>query len=62
MVVLGGGCWLQAHKVYLEGTEHRTAAFKKLTTSDAAAARVIEQRMKKLLKLQVGACAACLLG
>lgn len=44
---------LQAHKVYLEGTEHRTAAFNKLTQGDASAARVIEQRMKKLIKLQV---------
>jgi hypothetical protein len=44
---------LQAHKVYLEGTEHRTAAFNKLTQGDAGAARVIEQRMKKLIKLQV---------
>jgi hypothetical protein len=44
---------LQAHKAYLEGTEHRTASFKSLTKSDAAAAHVIEQRMKKLIKLQV---------
>lgn len=43
----------QAHKAYLEGTEHRTASFKSLTKSDAAAAKVIEQRMKKLMKLQV---------
>eukprot|EP00878_Enallax_costatus_P040119 GHUV01046111.1.p1 GENE.GHUV01046111.1~~GHUV01046111.1.p1 ORF type:complete len:182 (+),score=78.90 GHUV01046111.1:592-1137(+) len=42
----------QAHKAYLEGTEHRTASFKSLTKSDAAAAKVIEQRMKKLMKLQ----------
>jgi hypothetical protein len=46
---------LQAHKAYLEGTEHRTASFRSLTKSDAAAAHVIEQRMKKLMKLQVGA-------
>lgn len=39
--------------MYLEGTEHRTAAFNKLTQGDAGAARVIEQRMKKLIKLQV---------
>jgi hypothetical protein len=45
---------LQAHKAYLEGTEHRTASFRSLTKSDAAAAHVIEQRMKKLMKLQVG--------
>lgn len=44
---------VQAHKAYLEGTEHRTASFKSLTSSDAAAAKVIEQRMKKLMKLQV---------
>jgi hypothetical protein len=43
----------QAHKAYLEGTEHRTASFKSLTKSDAAVAHVIEQRMKKLIKLQV---------
>lgn len=46
----------QAHKVYLEGTEHRTAAFNKLTQGDADAARVIEQRMKQLHKLQVCVC------
>lgn len=46
--------WLvQAHKAYLEGTEHRTSSFKTLTQNDAAAAHVIEQRMKKLMKLQV---------
>lgn len=39
--------------MYLEGTEHRTAAFNKLTQGDADAARVIEQRMKQLHKLQV---------
>lgn len=43
----------QAHKVYLDSTEHRTQAFKKLTKNDAAAARVIERRMRKLLRLQV---------
>uniref|UniRef100_A0A383VVU5 Dynein regulatory complex subunit 2 n=1 Tax=Tetradesmus obliquus TaxID=3088 RepID=A0A383VVU5_TETOB len=42
----------QAHKAYLEGTEHRTASFRSLTKSDAAAAHLIEQRMKKLIKLQ----------
>eukprot|EP00775_Hariotina_reticulata_P008068 gene8068-8263_t len=42
----------QAHKAYLEGTEHRTSSFKNLTQNDAAAAHVIEQRMKKLMKLQ----------
>ena len=43
----------QAHKAYLESTEHRTQAFKQLTKNDASAARVIEKRMKKLIKLQV---------
>ena len=43
----------QAHKAYLESTEHRTQAFKQLTKNDAASARVIEKRMKKLIKLQV---------
>ena len=42
----------QAHKAYLESTEHRTQAFKQLTKNDANAARVIEKRMKKLIKLQ----------
>jgi hypothetical protein len=43
---------LQAHKAYLETTEHRTSAFKQLTRNDAQAARVIEKRMRKLGKLQ----------
>lgn len=42
----------QAHKAYLESTEHRTQAFKQLTKNDAQAARVIEKRMRKLIKLQ----------
>jgi len=42
----------QAHKAYLETTEHRTQAFKQLTRNDAQAARVIEKRMRKLIKLQ----------
>ncbi len=42
----------QAHKAYLETTEHRTSAFKQLTRNDAQAARVIEKRMRKLVKLQ----------
>ena len=50
---------LQAHKAYLEGTEHRTASFRSLTKSDAAAAHLIEQRMKKLIKLQVRALQRC---
>lgn len=42
----------QAHKAYLESTEHRTQAFKQLTKNDASSARKIEVSMKKLLKLQ----------
>ncbi|KAJ9525006.1 hypothetical protein QJQ45_005934 [Haematococcus lacustris] len=42
----------QAHKAYLESTEHRTLAFKQLTRNDAQAARVIEKRMRKLIRLQ----------
>mmetsp|Transcript_30030 Transcript_30030/g.66514 ORF Transcript_30030/g.66514 Transcript_30030/m.66514 type:complete len:550 (-) Transcript_30030:342-1991(-) len=42
----------QAHKAYLESTEHRAQAFKQLTKNDTQAARVIEKRMKKLIKLQ----------
>ncbi|KAF5833975.1 flagellar associated protein [Dunaliella salina] len=42
----------QAHRAYLESTEHRTQAFKHLTRNDAQAARVIEKRMRKLVKLQ----------
>lgn len=42
----------QAHKAYLETTEHRTQAFKQLTKNDAQAACVIEKRMRKLIKLQ----------
>jgi hypothetical protein len=37
----------------LEGTEHRNVAFKTLLKNDSEAAKVIEQRMKKLVKLQV---------
>jgi hypothetical protein len=44
----------QAHRAYLEGTEHRNVAFKTLLKNDSEAAKVIEQRMKKLVKLQVG--------
>ena len=43
----------QAHKVYLDSTEHRTQAFKNLIKNDSSAARVIEHRMKKLIRLQV---------
>lgn len=42
----------QAHKAYQDSTESRTAAFKQLTKNDAMAARVIEKRMKKLVKMQ----------
>lgn len=42
-----------AHKSYLNGTEHRTRAFEKLTKNDSEAAYVIELKMKKLQKLQV---------
>ncbi|MEW5310230.1 MAG: hypothetical protein WDW38_002047 [Sanguina aurantia] len=42
----------QAHKAYLDGTDHRTTAFRMLTRNDAGAARVIEKRMRKLIKLQ----------
>ncbi|KAI8474613.1 MAG: flagellar associated protein [Monoraphidium minutum] len=41
-----------AHKAYLDGTEHRAKAFRALQDGDAAAARVIEQRMRKLAQLQ----------
>lgn len=43
----------QAHKSYLDSTDHRTKAFRALQASDAQAAHVIEQRMRKLAKLQV---------
>lgn len=41
-----------AHKAYLDTTEHRAADFKKLLKDDAKAAREIEWRMKKLVKMQ----------
>eukprot|EP00210_Caulerpa_lentillifera_P000985 g949.t1 len=44
----------QAHKTYLNGTEHRTRAFEKLTKNDSGAAHIIEMKMKKLQKLQDG--------
>ena len=43
-------CVLQA---YLANTEARTQAFRMLTKSDAGAARLIEQRMRKLVHMQV---------
>ena len=45
----------QAHRAYIESTEHRSGAFKTLTTNDAAASQQIEQRMKKLAQMQVRA-------
>ena len=42
-----------AHQAYLQNTGARASAFQTLTTNDAAAARVIEQRMKKLVHMQV---------
>ncbi|DBA85017.1 TPA: Para-hydroxybenzoate--polyprenyltransferase, mitochondrial precursor (PHB:polyprenyltransferase), variant 2 [Trebouxia sp. C0005] len=41
-----------AHQAYLQNTGARATAFQTLTTNDAAAARVIEQRMKKLVQMQ----------
>lgn len=40
-------------QAYLQNTGARATAFQNLTTNDAAAARVIEQRMKKLVQMQV---------
>ena len=45
-----------AHQAYLQNTGARATAFQTLTTNDAAAARVIEQRMKKLVQMQVNLC------
>uniref|UniRef100_A0A7S1SW74 Dynein regulatory complex subunit 2 n=1 Tax=Tetraselmis chuii TaxID=63592 RepID=A0A7S1SW74_9CHLO len=42
----------QAHQAYLSSTEMRTAAFRQLTKNDAASARIIEKRMRKLIRLQ----------
>lgn len=42
-----------AHQAYLQNTGARATAFQSLTTNDAAAARVIEQRMMKLVQMQV---------
>ncbi len=44
----------QAHKAYLESTEHRTNTFRTLTKDDAKAALKIERQMRKLVRLQVG--------
>lgn len=43
----------EAHKHYINSTEHRSRTFEQLSKNDAASARVIEMRMKKLHKLQV---------
>ncbi|GBF98175.1 hypothetical protein Rsub_10675 [Raphidocelis subcapitata] len=40
-----------AHRAYLDSTEHRSKAFRALQASDAQAARVIEQRTRRLAKL-----------
>ena len=42
----------QAHQAYLASTEARTQAFKQLTKNDAQSARIIEKRMRKLMRLQ----------
>ncbi|GBG88589.1 hypothetical protein CBR_g48119 [Chara braunii] len=41
----------QAHQAYLASTDARTQAFKQLTERDAACARIIEKRMRKLIRL-----------
>lgn len=46
---------VQAHKAYLDSTDHRAKAFQSLQAGDAQAARVIEQRMRKLARLQARA-------
>jgi len=48
-----------AHQAYLQNTGARATAFQTLTTNDAAAARVIEQRMKKLVQMQVHCMSSC---
>lgn len=45
--------WNVFLQAYLQNTGARATAFQNLTTNDAAAARVIEQRMKKLVQMQV---------
>lgn len=51
-----------AHRDYLNQTEHRLATFRQLSKNDAAAAKVIEQRMKKLLHLQASCPERCCVG
>mmetsp|Transcript_14746 Transcript_14746/g.41521 ORF Transcript_14746/g.41521 Transcript_14746/m.41521 type:complete len:530 (-) Transcript_14746:148-1737(-) len=41
-----------AHQAYLSSTDMRTTAFRQLTKNDAASARIIEKRMRKLIRLQ----------
>ena len=43
----------EAHKSYMNATEHRSRAFDQLSKKDASAARVVEMRTKKLRRLQV---------
>jgi hypothetical protein len=38
-------------QAYLDSTESRTQSFKELTAKDAASAKIIEQRMRKLIRL-----------
>ena len=42
----------QAHVAYLSSTDSRTESFKQLTRSDAQSARIIEKRMRRLMRLQ----------
>ena len=42
----------QAHVAYLSSTDARTESFKHLTRSDAQSARIIEKRMRRLMRLQ----------
>ena len=42
-----------AQQAYIQKKGARATTLKTLTTNDAAAARVIEQRMKKLVQMQV---------
>jgi hypothetical protein len=43
-----------AMREYHNQSEHRMATFQQLSRNDAGAAKVIEERMKKLAHLQVG--------
>jgi len=40
------------HKAYKSSTDARTESFRKLTKNDAASARIIERRMRRLIRLQ----------